>query len=273
MRRVAWLVLIGAACVGCAKKPEPALPDVTLDAGGPRVAFPPAAAQAPTFELAYGKMWDPKAAEQADPMAKVKSFVAKQHFVTHQTEHLAPATVGSFVSLAQGGMHGVAVPAALAAVYPDAAQTFEAEIKKGLKIEVTNVGVAVLDVSSSTETTAKRVLVYRVPGGTDDELRMRFGEYMARVENAVKATGTTITGRQRGGLRITGSLSDIRHDSMSASGFVRSVVVRGYDDADIEFGAMIMGDGGATDNVDFFKLKMKAESGPFLVVALRNVRR
>jgi len=272
MRRVAWLVLVGAGCVGCAKKPETALPDVTLDTSGQRVAFPLAAAQAPTFELAYGKMWDPKAAEQADPAAKVKLFVAKQHFITHQTEFLAPTTVGSFVSLAQGGMHGVAAPAALAVAYPDAAQAFEAEIKKGLRIVVTNTGAAVLDVSSSTGTTAKRVLVYRIPAGTDDELRMRFGEYMARVENAVKATGTTITAHQRGGLRITGSLSDIRHESPEASGFVRSVVVRGYDD-DIEFGAMIMGDGGATDNVDFFKLKMKAGGGPVLVVALRNARR
>jgi hypothetical protein len=269
MRRAAWLVLVGAVCVGCGRKQEVAVPDVRLDPNAERVTVPFQTTQPPPFELPYGKLWDPKGAEKADPAVAVKTFLAQRYFAKHQTEFLAPATVGTTVSLAQGGWHGVVVPVALAGAYPDAARKFES--KESLAVTTTNFGTPQLDFSTHGGAVASRVLVFRVKAGTDDELQTRFDEYLERVESAVQGTGATIVS-QRGGGRATGALSDIRYEVADHIGNVRSVVVREFDDADAEFADMFLSDAGK-GNGDLLKATMNAKNGPYLVVALRDERR
>ena len=268
MRRVTWLMLVGAVCVGCGQKAERPAPD---DPNDPQVVVPLRMTPPAAFELSYGQLWDPKGAEKVDPVLSIKDMLAQRYFAKHQTEVLAPATVGSFVSLAQGGPHGVVMPVALASAYPNVAEKLETGTgwKDGLATLVPSTGT-VMDFSSSTGATKSRLLVLSVKGGTDDELRTRFDEYVARVEKAVKATGATTTPR-RGEARPTGALSDIRFETAEHTGSVRSVVIREYDDSDKEFASTILSD--AKEEGDLFRGVMGVKSGTYLVVSLRGQRR
>ena len=270
MRRVTWLMLAGAVCVGCGQKAERPAPDVMVEPDGPPV-FPLKTASPPqAFELPYGQLWDPKGAEKSGPVLSIKDLVAQRYFAKHQTEFLAPATVGSLVSLVQGGPHGVVVPVALASAYPHAAEKFEAGWKGGVETLVTTAGGTVMDFSSSNGSASSRLLVLGVKGGTDDELRRRFDEYVERVEKAVKATGATIA-PQRGEARPTGALSDIRFETAEHTGSVRSVVIREFDAADAEFASKILGE--TKEEGALFRAVMGVKSGPYLVVAVRGQRR
>lgn len=252
MRRAVWLALIGVACVGCGKKREVALPDVQLSPNGPTNTISVSVPKPPTFELPYAKMWDPKGAEKA------------RHFAKHQTEFLAPATVGALVTLAQGGPHGVGVPAALASAYPDVAKKMEGEFPDRALIDMSR---------SGTGAVSTRVLVFPVPKGTDDELRAQFDEFLTRVKTGVEGTGATVTDHKRGEARPTGALSEVLYDGAGNGGYVRSVVVRGYDEKDAEFARMMLGDTEKGIGKDMVPRIMAAERGPYLVVALRNERR
>src|SRR4051812_20559108 len=216
MRRVLWLVLVGAACAGCAREEAPEVPTGALEAGDPRGAGPAggAALRPPkTFALSYAKLWDPKGGEKFDAEAAMKAIVAQRYFAEHQTEYLATATVGTGVSLAQGGWHGVLAPAALAAVYPNVGKKMESEWADRLTAPLVS-NTPLLDFSThATGAPSARTLVFRVKPGTDDDLRARFDEYLARVEEAVKAAGVGSVAHRRGGSRTTGSLSDVRYEN------------------------------------------------------------
>src|SRR5215207_7018022 len=178
MRRVTWLVLLGAVCVGCSRKEPPELPNVAIqpnDPGPPKPVIPPEAPKPTMFGLNYAALWDPKGAEKFDPEAVAKAIVLAQHLDEHQTEYLAPATIGSAVSIPQGGLHGVVVPAALAVAYPEVAKQMAANWSD--RISKPHLGGTAL-VDYSTHTTgapSTRVVVFRVKDGTDDEVRIRFG--------------------------------------------------------------------------------------------------
>jgi hypothetical protein len=269
MRRVAWLVLLGGVCLGCGKRDEPR-PDVTIVPGGPEVVTLPAAdpTAGKVAALNFAQLWEPKGDDATNPEKLVKRFLAQRFFVKHQTEGLAAAAVGA--TLPQGGMHGVVMPYALARAYPEAAKKMEAEGIDKLVVNATP-NIPVLDYSTTgTGAASVRVLVLRVKDGTDDELRIRFGEFFARLEEAVKGTGVGFIGNQRGGLRATGSLSDIRYQTPRLTGYARSVVVRSYDEKDIEFKSMMLDE--ASKGAELFKSLMKAGNGPFLVVSLREQR-
>jgi hypothetical protein len=273
MRRATWLVLLGGLCIGCGKKDQPR-PDVTIQPGGdPEVVVAPRdPAAGKVAKLDFAKLWEPKDAEKAEPDKIVKRFLAQRLFVKHQTECLAPAIVGTTAALGDGGLHGVVMPYALARAYPQLAKKMESEGVDSLVVKVTP-NRPVLDYSTSgTGAASIRALALRVAGGTDDELRIHFGEYLTRLEEAVKATGVTLVVHQRGGLRTTGSLSDIRYESPGCTGFVRSVVVREYDEKNPELMTMIFGEVREKER-GLFKSLMPAANGPYLVVAVREERR
>ncbi len=280
MRRVTWLVLLGGVCVGCGKKDEPPVPNVAIDngtpmPGEPKVVILPSDPQAGKVgALEFAKLWNPKDDAKTDAETLVKELMAQRHFAKHQTEYLATATVGSLVAVPQGGMHGLVVPAALAAAYPDVAKKMETNWTDRL-VDASTLNIPTLDFSTSgTGGASVRVLVLRVKDGTDDELRIRFGEYLTRLEEAMKGTGVVTMAHQRGGIRLTGSLSDIRYETQSRTrtGYVRSVLVRKYDENDIEFKAMMMGDAAKDDGGALVKAVMTADHGPYLVVTLREQR-
>jgi hypothetical protein len=271
MQRVIWLLLFSAVCVGCAQKEPPQVPNVALEPEKPpetKPAFAPPEPQPKTFALAYAKLWDPKIAEQFDPQAAAKAILAERSFATHQNQCLAAATVGSAVALAQGGLHGVVAPSALAAVYPDVAKKMESEWTD--RIAQSPVTAApMLNSSTSTAGASTRVLVFRVKNDTNDTLRTRFDEYAARVEEAVKGTGATISAHRRGGMRVTGALSEILYQGETRTGSVRSVIVRWFDENDSEFTGLL-NEAVQGRNSGLFKSVMTADVGPYLVVSLKE---
>ena len=275
MRRAAWLVVLGAVCVGCAKKEEPALPDVRFDQGEAKgTGGPPPAPKDPLAgkvgALDYGKLWDPAETAKADAATVVKQIVALRYFANHQTEYLAAATVGTLAGAAHGSPHAFVAPRVLATAYPEVAAKTEATWKDRL-MATASPGVPALDFGArATDGASVRVLVIRAKGGTDDELRSRFGDYLTRLEAAVKGTGVAVTAHQRGGLRATGALSDVRYEWPGGTGHVRSVVVRGYDPDDPELVAQMLGDAAKDDTLGLFKSVMNADKGPFLIVSLNE---
>jgi hypothetical protein len=276
MRRVTWLVLLGAVCVGCSRKEPPELPNVAIqpnDPGQPKPVIPAGPAQPKTFTLPYSALWDPKGTEKFDPEAVAEAIVLAQHLGEHQTEYLAPATIGSAVSIPQGGLHGVVVPAALAVAYPEAAKQMAANWTDRLSKPHLG-GTPLIDIcSSGTGIVPTRSIVFPIKDGTDDEIRIRFGEYLMRLEAAVKGTGTTLFVHQRGGIRLTGSLSDIRYEGENRTGYIRSVVVRKYEEADHELLTLMLGNATKGHAGDAIKRVMNAQKGPFLVVSLREEQR
>jgi hypothetical protein len=204
--------------------------------------------------------------------ALVAHFVTMQFFAKHQTEYLSGTTVGTAAVIGPGGLHAVAALPVLETSYPAVAKKTD-ETWKDRLVETVSQGQAALDFGTfGTGGASIRVLVYRAKPGPDDELRLRFGAYLTRVEEAVRGTGVTISAHQRGGIRPTGSLSDVRYESQHRVGYVRSVVVRGYDDNDHELKTLVLGDA-ARDDQGLFKTMLSAEKGPFLVVALKEERR
>jgi hypothetical protein len=274
MRRVVWLSLLGTALVGCAKKEPPpnAAPEPGEDSRAPIVINADDLKPSQVVELEYAKIWQGDE-KPVDPAALVKLITAERYFAKHPAEFLAPATVGTLATLTSGGFHGVTAPQVMAVAYPEVAKTIEATWKERVAA-ASAVGIPALDSSGSgIGKLATRRLVLRVRDGSDDDLRTRFGEYLIRLQEAVQASGATITAHQRGALRATGALSDIRYASGNRTGFVRSVVVRGYDESDPEFKHQILEQAkGDIAGAEIFKAVMTGEKGPYLVVVVNEQR-
>lgn len=85
-----------------------------------------------------------------------------------------------------------------------------------------------------------------------------------------------LSSHQRGKARPTGPLSDIRYEFGERSGFVRSVVVRGYEESDDEFSRMIVQEEGHSlfgGSADTAKRMLAPGKGPYLVVLVKEIKR
>ena len=260
MRRATWLILIGAACVGCGKKQDVTVPAVEMDSKGPGVAptSPADPLAGRVGALDYGKLWEPDAA------ALVEQRIAREHFARHQAEYLAAATVGA--SAVPGGSHGFVAPPALAAAYPDLAKMSNDAWKERLTASAP--GAKVLDYSRrGTHEAVVRVLVFRVKDDTDDELRDRFeNQFRGRLVGAIKGTGVTFNGDVGPGVRIGEPKSSIYYEGPRLMGFVKSGVVLEFSDSYFLL-YHALGDSVKGDRVRFQSVTNPGK-GPFLVVAL-----
>jgi len=269
MRRLLWLLLLVAVCLGCGKvkePPPPPTPKVVLDPGASNPNIHPGDQPSKIAGLEYVKLWYGKDRPVTPGVLRIGT--AQRHFAAHQTEYLAPATVGMFAALASGGPHGFVVPGALDAAYPEVAKKFAARWPNPLIEAVEGEALRLNDPPDGLGPDSTRRIVLRVRDGKD-ELRIRFGEYLVRLEEAMKASGVTITAHQRGGLRETGALSDIRYQAGNRAGFVRSVVMRGYDDADAEFNRLMLDEGG-TGDTRLYRGILTPANGPYLVVFVKE---
>jgi hypothetical protein len=272
MRAVLCVLLAVAAGCGIKKKEEP--PDVQLELGPGGVLVPVGSQPSHVVGMDYTMLWDPDGREKPDPAEAVKKFMAARYFAKHHTDLLAPAIVGAGANPLPGGLHTVVMPSALTVVYPEVAKGIEA--KKDRLVLSSAPGMGSVDASTSGTGASTRLRVLRVKDGTDDELRTRFDDYLARLEITVMGAGVTLVAHQRGGLRSTGALSDIRYESPHRTGFVRSVVVRGYAESDEEFTRMILAEnstGVSGGQADFVKKMLAAEKGPYLVVFVKEQKR
>jgi hypothetical protein len=271
---VTWLALLGAVCAGCAKKEQPELPNVELDVDKLKPVdlrpAPPDPLAGKVNALNYATLWDPAQPAKVNVPALVKTVNAERYFTKHQTEYRAAATVGTMAGATHSGPCAFVVPLVLDDAYPKVAKQMEATWADRL-VAAVSPSATVIDVSNTVFGGASvRVLVLRAKNGADEELATRFDEYLTRLEAAVKGTGVTIIGHQRGVVRPTGSLSDVRYEMQTRAGYVRSVLVRAYDPLDQEVIKLMFGDSAAVDAAGMFKSTMSTEKGPFLVIALKE---
>ncbi|MCI0703015.1 MAG: hypothetical protein L0241_18205 [Planctomycetia bacterium] len=269
MRRFVWLLLFGAVCLGCGKTKE-LPPNAVLEpdkSSPPNIVVQPEDPHAgKVVGLEYVKLWYGK--DQPVTPGVLKVGTTQQHFATHQKEYLVPTTVGTFATLASGGPHGIVTPVVFTNAYPEVAKQIEARWPNPL-IEAVEGNAIMLDTPPTrSESGTTRRIVLRVKDGKD-ELRIRFGEYLVRLEEAMKADGATITAHQRGGLRDTGALSDIRYQIGNRTGFVRSVVIRGYE-ADGEVTRMMLAEEGNEGDTRLFRGILSPANGPYLVVFVKE---
>ena len=216
--------------------------------------------------LHWDKIWDPEEQDKTNPQNAIKKYLATKNFAKDPASYVATSVIGSVANLPTGRLNACAVSAALVEAGPQIAKNIEANPKASMITLAT--GGTVLDGSSIGINDADtRMLIVRLRAHEDDELRARFGEYVARSEKAIKRTGATLLTHERGKARPTGPLSDIRYEFGERSGFVRSVVVRGYEESDDEFSRMIVQEEGHSlfgGSADTAKRMLARERGRIL---------
>jgi hypothetical protein len=270
MQRAAWAVLLGVACVGCGKKEQPELPHVELDPNPPALQpVPPSKVAA----LDYGKLWDPAGSGKANHEAVVKEMAAEQYFAQHYPAYLTGATVGALVSATPGDLHRFLAPSVLGTTYPEVAKKMAGSWQDRLMAPAT-AGMPALDFSTFAPGGASvRVLVFRVRGSSD-ELSAHFEGYLPRLDRAVRGTGALITDHRRGGARtFAAPLSELRYQTPTGTGSIRSLIVNRYHPTDHELVTVVLGDMSAKADGDLFATMMPEEGGPFLVIARKEQSR
>jgi hypothetical protein len=270
MQRATWVVLLGAVCVGCGKKEPPELPNVELTPtvpGGPVSIGPADLLMGKVVALDCGKLWDP--AWVKDPQA-LKEVLAQQHFAQHPRAYLTASTVGALVSATPQSPHGFTVFPVLIAAHPEVVRKMESWFTERLQTAITG-NTAKLDTTTfAPGGPANRVVVLRVSGESDD-LRTRFEAYLARLDEAVRGTGATVSGHQRGGPRLFAApLSDLRYETATRTGSVRSLIVSRYHQTDHDLTNTMLGDVAVKDGRDLCATVMTEAGGPYLVVVLKE---